>query len=123
MTTKTTPAEQEKHRASLISVLTVLGLIILKVAVALLTGSLGILAQAADSVLDLVASVVAFFAVRVAEQPPDTEHPYGHGKAENLAALAETVLLLLTCGWIIYEALQRLLSTRCPSSPTSGASP
>ena len=83
-------------------------LIILKVSVSLLTGSLGILAQAADSVLDMAAAVLAFFAVRVADQPPDAEHPYGHGKVENLAALAEVVLLLITCGWIVYEALHRL---------------
>ncbi len=73
-------AAREKRRASLISVLAVSCLILLKVTAGLLTGSLGILAQAADSVLDLVASVLAFFAVRVADQPPDTEHPYGHGK-------------------------------------------
>jgi cation diffusion facilitator family transporter len=101
-------ADQEKRRASLISVLTVLSLIVLKVAVALISGSLGILAQAADSVLDLVAAVLAFFAVRIAEQPADEGHPYGHGKAENLAALAEMLLLLVTCGWIAYEAIQRL---------------
>jgi cation diffusion facilitator family transporter len=101
-------AEREKRRASLISVGAVLMLITLKVAVALLTGSLGILAQAADSVLDLVASVLAFLAVRVADRPADAEHPYGHGKVENLAALAEMLLLLATCGWIAYEAIQRL---------------
>lgn len=101
-------AEQEKQRASLVSILTVLGLVVLKVTVGLLTGSLGVLAQAADSVLDMAASVLAFFAVRAAEHPPDDRHPYGHGKVENLAALAETVLLLATGGWIAYEAVQRL---------------
>lgn len=102
-------AERDKRSASLISVVVVLSLIILKVAVGLLTGSLGILAQAADSVLDMAAALLAFFAVRVADQPPDAEHPYGHGKVENLAALAEVLLLLLTCGWIVYEAIQRLV--------------
>ncbi len=101
-------AEREKRRASLISVLTVLCLIVLKVAVGLITGSLGVLAQAADSVLDMAASVLAFFAVRAADQPPDAQHPYGHGKVENLSALAETLLLLATCVWIAYEAIQRL---------------
>ena len=101
-------AETEKRRASLISLLVVVFLLGLKVAVALLTGSLGILAQVADSLLDLVATVLAYFAVRVAEQPPDSEHPYGHGKVENLAGLAEALLLLATCGWIVYEAIQRL---------------
>jgi cation diffusion facilitator family transporter len=108
MTTNYSQAEREKRRASLVSVVVVLCLIILKVAVGLLTGSLGILAQAADSVLDMAAAVLAFLAVRVADQPPDAEHPYGHGKVENLAALAEVFLLLVTCGWIVYEAIQRL---------------
>lgn len=102
--------EREKRRASLVSLLAVLFLIVLKVAVGLLTGSLGILAQATDSVLDLVASVLAFFAVRIADQPADAEHPYGHGKVENLTALIETILLLVTCSWIVYEAIRRLFS-------------
>lgn len=102
-------AEREKRRASLVSVLTVLCLIVLKVTVGLITGSLGVLAQATDSVLDMAASALAFFAVRAADQPPDAEHPYGHGKVENLSALAETLLLLATCAWIVYEAIQRLV--------------
>ena len=108
MTAADSQARGEKRRASLISLLVVIGLIVLKVAVGLISGSLAVMAQAADSVLDLVATVLAFFAVRVAEQPPDHSHPYGHGKVENLAALAETLLLLATCGWIAYEAIQRL---------------
>jgi cation diffusion facilitator family transporter len=110
MTISDSQAESTKRRASLISVAVVLGLIVLKVGVGLLTGSLGILAQVADSVLDLVAAVVALFAVRAAAQPPDVRHPYGHGKVENLAGLVEALLLLLTSAWIIYEAIQRLLS-------------
>ena len=102
-------AEREKRRATLVSVLAVFFLIALKVTVGLITGSLGVLAQAADSVLDMAASVLAFFAVRAADRPPDAEHPYGHGKVENLSALAETLLLLATCAWIVYEAIQRLL--------------
>ena len=101
-------AEQEKRRATLVSVLAVFFLIALKVIVGLITGSLGVLAQAADSVLDMAAAVLVFFAVRAADRPPDVEHPYGHGKVENLTALAETLLLLATCAWIVYEAIQRL---------------
>ena len=80
----------------------------MKLVVGILTGSLGILAEAAHSALDLVAALVTFFAVRVSGRPADREHPYGHGKVENLSALFETVLLLVTCVWIIYEAFQRL---------------
>jgi cation diffusion facilitator family transporter len=101
-------AQREKRRATLVAVGVVFFLIVLKVTVGLITGSLGVLAQAADSVLDMVASVLAFFAVRAADRPPDAEHPYGHGKVENLSALAETLLLLVTCAWLIYESIQRL---------------
>ena len=110
MTKAVSQAERAKQSASLISVVVVVGLIALKVGVGLATGSLGILAQVADSVLDLVAAVVALVAVRAAAQPPDARHPYGHGKVENLAGLMEALLLLLTSGWIIYEAVQRLLA-------------
>jgi cation diffusion facilitator family transporter len=79
-----------------------------KLAIGLLTGSLGILAEAAHSALDLAAAVVTFFAVRVSDRPADASHLYGHGKVENLSALFETLLLLITCLWIIYEAVHRL---------------
>src|SRR5260221_10165406 len=75
----------------------------------LLTGSLGILAEAAHSGLDLVAALMTFFAVRVADRPADATHHYGHGKVENLAAFLEAGLLLLTAVWVIYEAIRRLL--------------
>ena len=80
----------------------------LKLVVGILTGSLGILAEAAHSALDFVAALVTFFAVRISDRPPDEQHHYGYGKVENLSALIETLLLLLTCVWIIYEAIQRL---------------
>lgn len=79
-----------------------------KLFIGLLTGSLGILAEAAHSALDLAAAVVTFFAVRVSDRPADASHLYGHGKVENLSALFETLLLLVTCIWIIYEAIHRL---------------
>ena len=79
-----------------------------KLVVGFLTGSLGILAEAAHSALDLVAAIITFFAVRVSDRPADESHLYGHGKVENLSALWETLLLLITCGWIIYEANRRL---------------
>lgn len=101
-------AEKEKREAALSSVVAALFLTGLKLAVGVLTGSLGILAEAAHSGLDLVAALVTFFAVRLSDQPPDEQHLYGHGKVENLSALIETLLLLITCAWIIYEAIQRL---------------
>jgi len=77
--------------------------------VGILTGSLGILAEAAHSALDLVAAFVTFLAVRFSARPPDRTHLYGHGKIENLSAMFETVLLLTTCLWIVREAVRRLV--------------
>ncbi len=103
-------AQKEKNTAALSSMLAAVGLTALKLVVGLLTNSLGILAEAAHSALDLAAAGMTFFAVRWAGKPADPEHPFGHGKMENLSALFETVLLALTAFWIIYEAIRRLLA-------------
>lgn len=101
-------ANHDKRMVALSSVLAAVFLTSIKLVVGILTGSLGILSEAVHSGLDLVAAAVTFFAVRWSGRPPDKEHTYGHGKIENLSALIETLLLLLTCVWIIYEAIQRL---------------
>ena len=101
-------AEREKQHVAFTSVAAAVLLTSLKLVVGILTGSLGILAEAAHSTLDLVAALVTFLAVRLSGRPPDDVHNYGHGKIENLSALVETLLLLATCVWIIYEAIQRL---------------
>ena len=101
-------AEREKHRAALSSVIAAIFLTLFKLVVGIMTGSLGILAEVAHSGLDLVAAIVTLVAVRLSGRPADKEHTYGHGKVENLSALFETLLLLATCAWIIYEAIQRL---------------
>lgn len=107
-----TVAYQEKNKAAASSVLAAIGLTTLKIVVGLLTGSLGILAEAAHSALDLVAALMTWFAVRISGKPPDRDHPYGHGKVENLSALLETLLLLATCIWVVYSALARLIHGR-----------
>jgi cation diffusion facilitator family transporter len=99
----------EKKRVALWSVMAAVLLTGTKLVIGLLTGSLGILAEAAHSALDLVAAVITYGAVRISDRPPDASHPYGHGKVENLSALVETLLLLVTCVWIINEAVSRLL--------------
>jgi cation diffusion facilitator family transporter len=99
----------EKRSAALSSVMAAVGLTGFKIVVGLTTGSLGILAEAAHSGLDLMAAVMTFLAVRISGKPADRTHLYGHGKVENLSALFETLLLLLTCFWILYEAGHRLL--------------
>lgn len=101
-------ASQEKNKAALSSVIAAIGLTLMKIIVGALTGSLGILAEAAHSGLDLVAALVTFFAVQISGKAPDKQHHFGHGKVENLSALFETLLLLATSVWIIYEAVQRL---------------
>ncbi len=100
----------EKQSAALSSLVAAVGLTIFKIVVGVWTGSLGILAEAAHSGLDLVAAGLTFLAVRFSGRPADCTHLYGHGKIENLSALAETLLLLLTCVWIVWEAVHRLRS-------------
>ena len=99
----------EKKSAAMTSVIAAVGLTGFKIIVGLATGSLGILAEAAHSGLDLIAAMMTFLAVRISGKPADRNHLYGHGKAENLSGLFETLLLLVTCFWIIYEATHRLL--------------
>lgn len=101
---------KEKKRVAFISVLAAIFLTGFKLIVGLLTGSLGILSEALHSGLDLVAAVITYFSVRISDKPADNDHNFGHGKIENLSALIETLLLLVTCVWIIYEAVDRLIS-------------
>ena len=82
-----------KSGATRLSIVVVIGLIVLKVAVGAITGSLSILAQAVDSFLDLFAVSITFLAIRFASKPADAEHPFGHGKAENIAAIVQAVLI------------------------------
>jgi cation diffusion facilitator family transporter len=103
-------AHQHKEHAARSSVFAAFILVSMKVVVGVMTGSLGIIAEAAHSTLDMVAAVVTWFAVRESAKPADREHRYGHGKVENLSALFETVLLLITCGWIGHEAIKRIIS-------------
>jgi cation diffusion facilitator family transporter len=81
-----------------------------KLIVGLLTGSMGILSEAAHSLLDLGAALLTFFAVRFGDRPADESHHYGHGKIESVSALVETGLLFVTSAWIIYEAVHRLVA-------------
>ena len=98
----------EKHSVALNSVFAAIFLTASKIIVGVMTGSLGILSEALHSALDLVAAAITYFSVRVSDKPADDDHHFGHGKIENLSALIETVLLLVTCIWIVYEATHRL---------------
>ena len=87
-------------------------LIIMKLAVGLISGSVSILSEAIHSSMDLIAAVIAFFSVRVSDNPPDSRHPYGHGKIENISGVIESILIFIAAIWIIIEAVKKLLGER-----------
>jgi len=100
--------EHEKNRVAFVSVVAAIFLTLLKIVVGVMTGSLGILSEALHSGLDLIAAVITWVSVRISDKPADKQHQYGHGKIENVSALMETILLLIACVWIVYEATRRL---------------
>jgi len=111
----------EKRAVAGNSVLAALAITALKIVVGVTTGSLGILSEAAHSVLDLVAAVITLLSVRVSDMPADATHQYGHGKVENFSAFLETGLLLLTCVAIVYEAIERLFFRHVTIEPGPAA--
>ncbi len=111
----------EKRAVAGNSVVAAVGITGLKIFVGITTGSLGILSEAAHSALDLIAAVVTLLSVRVSDKPADAEHQYGHGKVENFSAFIETGLLLLTCIWIVYEAVLRLFFRHVEIEPSLAA--
>lgn len=98
----------EKNTAAALSVFAAAGLTAMKLLVGILTGSLGILSEALHSLFDMLAAAMTMFAVKFSDKPADKEHTFGHGKMENLSALAESALLLATCVWVVFEAVSRL---------------
>jgi cation diffusion facilitator family transporter len=110
-------ADAAKRRAAASSIFWSGFLTALKLAAGLASNSLGVLSEALHSALDLLAAGLTFLAVRVAAAPADKSHPFGHGKVENLSALAETALLFVTCTWIIREAVERLFFDAPPVEP------
>lgn len=110
--------QSEKRRVALNSVYAAAFITAAKIIVGATTGSLGILSEAAHSGLDFLAAVITLFSVRVSDRPADADHQYGHGKVENFSAFLETGLLLLTCVWIVYEAVKRLAFHEVHIQPT-----
>jgi len=84
-------------------------LIIIKAVVGLLSGSVSILSEAIHSTMDLLASIIAFFSVKISDRKPDEKHPYGHGKFENISGVIEALLIFVAAIWIIYEAVEKIL--------------
>src|SRR5271167_1599712 len=102
----------DKERVALGSIAASAGLAAAKAIVGVLTGSLAILSEAGHSLLDLSATMLTYFAVRMSGKPADAEHQYGHGKVESVTALAETALLFLLSGVVIWEGAQRLIGAQ-----------
>ena len=99
----------EKRRVALHSMLAAAAMTLLKLAAGIFSGSLGVLSDAAHSGLDLAGATLTFFSVRVSDKPADEDHTYGHGKIENVSSFAEAGLMAISCAWIIYEAIERIL--------------
>ncbi|XWK52289.1 cation diffusion facilitator family transporter [Tunturiibacter empetritectus] len=97
-----------KRSAALFSVLAAFAVTLLKLLTGLLTGSLGMLSEAAHSGIDLIAAAITLFSVQVSDRPADADHTYGHGKIESLSAAIESVLMLGSCVWILTEAVRRI---------------
>jgi len=112
---------REKRSVALSSLVAAALLTTLKILVGVMTGSLGILSEAAHSGLDLVAAGITFVAVGLADRPADSSHPFGHGKFEHLSAFVETALLLVTCAVIIFEAVRRLFFQEVHVEPSVAA--
>ncbi len=113
-----TAMRAEKRSVAGSSVIAALLITAGKIVVGVTTGSLGILSEAAHSALDLVAALLTYMSVGVSDKPADADHQYGHGKVENFSAFVETGLLLLTCIWVIYEAIVRLFFRRVEVEPS-----
>jgi cation diffusion facilitator family transporter len=108
-----------KRSAAAFSVAAAAVVTLLKLFTGLLTGSLGMLSEAAHSAIDLISSAITLFSVQVSDRPADEEHNYGHGKVESLAAFVETGIMFASCIWIVYEALSRILLHRHLALPPS----
>jgi cation diffusion facilitator family transporter len=96
--------------AARLSLAIVIGLVVLKVVVGVITGSISVLAQAADSFLDLFAVAIIFFVISIAIKPADEEHPFGHGKVENIAAVVQAMFIFIAGGLILYSAVHRIIA-------------
>ncbi|WP_370521264.1 cation-efflux pump [Edaphobacter sp. 12200R-103] len=101
---------REKRSAALSSLLAAIGITLLKFMTGVMTGSLGMLSEAAHSTVDMVAAGITLLSVRVSDLPADETHHYGHGKIENLSAFTEVVIMLGSCVWIVTEAISRITS-------------
>jgi cation diffusion facilitator family transporter len=102
--------QKQKTAVALLSIISNSILVILKLVVGITTGAISVISEAAHSSMDLIASIIAFFAVRISARRPDAEHPFGHGKVEDISALAEALLIFIAAIWIVYKAINKLIN-------------
>jgi cation diffusion facilitator family transporter len=102
-------AQEQKTAVAALSVASNSALVAGKVVVGIATGSVSVISEAAHSAVDLLAAVIALFAVRKSGEPADREHPFGHGKVENISGTIEALLIFLAAGWIVYEAVRKIM--------------
>ena len=99
----------EKIKTARLSIFSNTFLILMKLIAGSLSGSVSIISEAIHSGMDLLASFIAYFSVKMSDTPPDKKHPYGHGKFENVSGVVEAVLIFIAAGWIIYEAVHKII--------------
>lgn len=107
--TKMPAQNNQKTEVARLSVISNSFLILLKVFAGILSGSVSIISEAIHSSMDLLASIIAFFAVKVSDTPSDEKHNYGHGKIENVSGVVEGFLIFVAAGWIIFEAVKKMI--------------
>jgi cation diffusion facilitator family transporter len=102
----------EKVKTARLSIFSNCSLIVIKLLAGIFSGSVSILSEAIHSGMDLIASVIAYFSVKISDTPPDKDHPYGHGKYENVSGVIEAFLIFIAAGWIIYEAIHKMAAPK-----------
>lgn len=107
----------EKISVARLSVASNITLVVLKLLVGITSGSIAIISEAIHSAVDLFAALIALFAVHTSDRPADTDHPFGHGKVENISGAIEALLIFLAAGWIIFESINKLLHPSNESFP------
>lgn len=102
-------AQEKKNRVALLSVVSNSTLVLIKLIVGVLIGSVSVISEAIHSGMDLAASLIAWFSVVTSSKPADQDHPFGHGKIENISGTVEAILIFIAAGWIIYEAARKFI--------------
>ena len=101
--------QKRKTRVALLSVISNTALVLMKLVVGIMINSVSVISEAIHSGMDLVAAIIAWFSVRTSSKPADEDHPFGHGKIENVSGTVEALLIFLAAGWIIYEAIKKFI--------------